>query len=97
MSTKKVNKYQDNDRARFCRETTYAAEYRQNNSKQNQKESKAIDDMVMSKYSNRVPKSTKSKSVDRTKHRKERVHRHSANEYALKYVLFARDLDKNGL
>lgn len=84
MSTRKVDKFQDKDRARFCRETTYAAEYKKSHQHQNHEEARAIDNMVMSRYSNRVPKSAKPKSADRTKHRKDRVHRHSANDYALK-------------
>ena len=67
---KKETKYEDKNRGRFWKETTYAAEYKHNN-KAKFEENRQIDDQVVSKYSNRIPKSQKPSSADRTKHRRE--------------------------
>ena len=67
---KKETKYEDKNRERFWRETTYAAEYKQKD-KAKFEENKQIDDQIVSKYSNRIPKSEKPKSADRTKHRRD--------------------------
>ena len=68
--TKKDAKYEDRNRERFWRETTYAAEYK-NQSPAKFEENRQIDDQIMSKYSNRVPKVQKPRSADRTKHRRD--------------------------
>ena len=82
-----MKKFDDQERARFCRETTYAAEYRNKQGNSGFEQNRAIDNEVMSRYSNRVPKSAKPRSADRTKHRADRLNRHSVHEQKLKYVL----------
>jgi hypothetical protein len=76
---KEDKKYVDGDRARFCKETTYAAEYRNKNSPVNNY-NKQIDNQIVSKYSNRIPKSAKASSVDRTKHHRD--HEHYKTKYS---------------
>jgi hypothetical protein len=84
QSSRKNKKFDDQDRARFCRETTYAAEFKNKQANQGYEHGNAIDDQVVSRYSNRVPKSDKPMSADRTKHRTDRVNRHSVNDQRLK-------------
>jgi hypothetical protein len=70
---KQTKKYEDQERDRFCKETTYAAEYGKRNLKK-EKYDKSVDNQANAKYSNRIPKSVKSQSMDKTKHRRERDH-----------------------
>jgi hypothetical protein len=63
----------DQERDRFCKETTYAAEYNKKNMAQD-KYNKNIDNQIIAKYSNRIPKSAKAQSMDRTQHDRDRDH-----------------------
>jgi hypothetical protein len=65
---KQKGKYRDKERDRFCKETTYAAEFKRMSKKQDEY-NKQIDNQIVSKYSNRIPKSAKAMSMDRTQHR----------------------------
>ena len=69
-AVKKETKYEDKNRERFWRETTYAANFKPKNWEKFE-EHRQIDDQIMTKYSNRVPKAQKPGSVDRTKHRRD--------------------------
>lgn len=82
-----MKKFDEQERTRFCRETTYAAEFKNKNPGLGYEQTKAIDNEVMSRYSNRVPKSAKTRSADRTKHRTDRLNRHSVHDQKLKYGL----------
>jgi len=81
-SLQKKEKYQDKQRDRFCRQTTYGAEFKESSPQQAQYH-KEIDNQIVSKYSNRIVKTSHAHSVDRNKHRRDQKkykHHHSTEK-----------------
>lgn len=79
------NKYQDSDRARFCKETTYRAEFGKKIAPTHQK-NRQMEEEIITKYSNRVPKpDLKAKSAEKTKHRVDRAQSQAYNEKQVRH------------
>jgi hypothetical protein len=82
---KQTRKYEDQERDRFCKETTYAAEYGKRHLK-NDKYDKNVDNHANAKYSNRIPKSVKSQSMDKSKDHRGRDHHNRKSSQELVIV-----------